>query len=67
LARCIINNPQILFLEEPIDKADKNTAKEIIDFLTSSENKWTLVVIAKDSYWEKKCNRIISLDKSITE
>lgn len=67
LARCIINNPQVLFLEEPIDKSDKNTAKEIIDFLTSSENKWTLVVIAKDSYWEQKCNRIISLDKSKTE
>lgn len=67
LARCIINDPQILFLEEPVDKSDKNTAKEIIDFLTSSENKWSLVVIAKDPYWEQKCDRTVLLNKSTTE
>lgn len=67
LARCIINDPQVLFLEEPVDKSDKNTAKEIIDFLTSSENKWTLVVIAKDPYWEQKCDRTVLLNKSTTE
>ncbi|SHI76338.1 peptidase domain-containing ABC transporter [Flavobacterium terrae] len=67
LARCIINDPQVLFLEEPVDKSDKNTAKEIIDFLTSSENKWSLVVIAKDPYWEQKCDRTVLLNKSTTE
>lgn len=67
LARCIINDPQILFLEEPVDKSDKNTAKEIIDFLTSSENRWTLVVIAKDPYWEQKCDRTVLLNKSTTD
>jgi ABC-type bacteriocin/lantibiotic exporter with double-glycine peptidase domain len=61
LARCIINNPQVLFLEDPIDKADETTAKEIIDFLTSPENKWTLVVVAKHPYWEEKCNKTIAL------
>ncbi len=67
LARCIISKPKVLFLEEPIDKSDKNTAKEIIDFLTNSENNWTLIVIAKDPYWEEKCDRTISLDKSKTD
>ena len=66
LARCIINKPKVLFLEEPVDKSDNTTAKEIIDFLTSPNNQWTLIVIAKDSYWEKKCNRTISLDESTT-
>ncbi|RXR18951.1 ABC transporter ATP-binding protein [Flavobacterium amnicola] len=61
LARCIINNPQVLFLEDPIDKADETTAKAIIDFLTSPENKWTLVVVAKHPYWEEKCNKTIAL------
>jgi len=61
LARCIINNPQVLFLEEPIDKSDDHTAKEIIDFLTSPENSWTLVVIAKYPYWEEKCSRTYSI------
>jgi ABC-type bacteriocin/lantibiotic exporter with double-glycine peptidase domain len=66
LARCIINKPKVLFLEEPVDKSDNTTAKEIIDFLTSPNNQWTLIVIAKDSYWEEKCNRTISLDESTT-
>lgn len=61
LARCIITNPKLLFLEDPIDKADETTAKEIIDFLTSPANKWTLVVVAKHPYWEEKCNKTISL------
>lgn len=61
LARCIINNPKLLFLEEPIDKTDEKTAKEIIDFLTSPENHWTLVVIAKHPYWKEKCTKTISL------
>ena len=62
LARCIINKPKFLFLEEPVDKSDNKTAREIIDFLTSPENQWTLVVIAKHPYWEEKCQRVISLD-----
>jgi ABC-type bacteriocin/lantibiotic exporter with double-glycine peptidase domain len=66
LARCIINKPKVLFLEEPVDKSDNITAKEIIDFLTCPNNQWTLIVIAKDPYWEEKCNKTISLDQSTT-
>ena len=33
LARCLITNPSVLFLEEPVEKLDKISAEEIIDFL----------------------------------
>lgn len=62
LARCILNQPQILFLEDPIDSSDKTTAHEIIDYLTDLSQDWTLIVIAKDPYWETKCNQIITLE-----
>jgi ABC-type bacteriocin/lantibiotic exporter with double-glycine peptidase domain len=64
LARCIISNPKILFLEEPVEKLDKYAAGEIIDFLTSSENPWTLVVIAKGNYWKEKCTKIVTLESN---
>lgn len=62
LARCILNQPQILFLEDPVDNSDKTSAHEIIDYLTDASHDWTLVVIAKDPYWETKCNHIITLE-----
>ena len=62
LARCILNQPQILFLEDPVDNSDKTSAHEIIDYLTDASHDWTLIVIAKDPYWETKCNHIITLE-----
>ena len=64
LARCLINKPKLLFLEEPVEKLDKYAAGEIIDYLTDPENPWTLVVIAKGNYWKQKCNRIVTLENS---
>lgn len=64
LARCLINKPKLLFLEEPVEKLDKYSAGEIIDYLTAPENPWTLMVIAKGNYWKQKCNRIVTLENS---
>lgn len=61
LARSIINNPKILFFEEALDKMDTEIAKEVIDFLTAMENKWTLIVSSKNSYWKEKCTRTITM------
>jgi ABC-type bacteriocin/lantibiotic exporter with double-glycine peptidase domain len=61
LARSIINKPKVLFYEEALDKMDKSDAKEVIDFLTSSENKWTLIVTSKNPYWKEKCTRSITM------
>ena len=63
LARCLITNPKVLFLEEPVEKLDKYSAGEIIDFLTSSENKWTLIVSSKNPYWKEKCTRTITMQE----
>lgn len=61
LARSIINKPKIVFYEDPLDKMDEEATKDIIDFLTNSSNQWTVIVSSKNSYWEEKCGRKITL------
>lgn len=62
LARNIISKPKILFLEEPFDKMDSQVANEMIDFITSKENNWALLITAKNPYWEQKCDRMITMN-----
>lgn len=59
LARSIIHKPKILFYEDPTDMMDEKVANEIIDFITSERNKWTIIVSSKNPYWKTKCNRRI--------
>jgi ABC-type bacteriocin/lantibiotic exporter with double-glycine peptidase domain len=63
LARSIIHKPNILFYEEPTDKMDIKVANEIIDFLTSDKNKWTVIVSSQNPHWITKCNREIIMKK----
>ena len=62
LARSILHKPKILFYEDPTDTMDENTANEIIDFILSEKNKWTVIVSSKNSYWKTKCNRQITME-----
>lgn len=61
LARSIIHKPKILFYEDPTDMMDEKVANEIIDFITSEKNRWTIIVSSKNPYWKTKCNRSITM------
>ncbi|RKS00689.1 MULTISPECIES: peptidase domain-containing ABC transporter [unclassified Flavobacterium] len=63
LARSIINRPKILFYEDALDKMDTDAAEEVINFITSKENKWTLIVSSKNEYWKEKCSRKITMSE----
>ncbi|HWS60217.1 MAG TPA: ABC transporter ATP-binding protein [Flavobacterium sp.] len=63
LARSIIHKPTILFYEEPTDKMDIEVANQIIDFITSESNKWTVVVSSQNPHWLTKCTREITMQK----
>lgn len=63
LARSIIRKPKMLFYEDPTSTMDEAEANEIIDFLTSKENKWSIIVSSKNPYWATKCDRIITMQK----
>ena len=63
LARCIINQPKLLFLENPLDKSDEQSCREILDFLSDEKHPWTLIVVSKNSYWKQICKQTILLEK----
>jgi len=64
LARCIINQPRLLFLENPLDKIDEENSKEILEYLCEEQQPWTLVVVSKNNYWKKICKQRIVLEKA---
>lgn len=63
LARSIVNKPKVLFYEDPADDMDEKVANEIIDFITSEQNQWTIIVSSKNQYWKTKCNRYLTMEK----
>ena len=67
LARSIIHRPKILFYEDPTDSMDEKVANEIIDFITSDANKWTIVVSSKNPYWKTKCSRKITMQNGFIQ
>ncbi|MDA6070743.1 ATP-binding cassette domain-containing protein [Flavobacterium sp. AC] len=65
LARSIIHRPKVLFYEDPTDTMDENVANEIIDFITSDNNKWTIIVSSKNPYWKTKSTRTITMQHGL--
>ena len=61
LARSIIQQPKILFYEDPTDDMDEKVANDIIDFITDPKNNWTVIVSSKNPYWKTRCNREITM------
>ncbi|MEG1023612.1 ATP-binding cassette domain-containing protein [Flavobacterium plurextorum] len=65
LARSIIHKPKILFYEDPTDTMDESVANEIIDFITSDKNKWTIIVSSKNPHWKTKSTRQITMQNGL--
>lgn len=73
IARAIVNNPKLLFADEPTGNLDSATGDKIVDLLfsLSKENKSTLVVVTHDHDLAARCDmqiaikdgEIVSVDK----
>jgi ABC-type bacteriocin/lantibiotic exporter with double-glycine peptidase domain len=59
MARSIADHPKLLLLEDSLNYLDSTDRKNIIDFLTSEDNPWTLVAISSDNYFEKKADKVL--------
>lgn len=62
IARCILSNPKIIFMEEPLKNTDEASVKSIIDFITEDNKEWTLIISSKISYWKSKCNKHFTME-----
>lgn len=58
IARCIVDRPKLILLEDPFQHIDISERKEIIDFLLSEENEWTMVATSADPYLAKSVDRV---------
>ncbi|AKL97823.1 ABC transporter ATP-binding protein [Endomicrobium proavitum] len=63
LARALINNPKIIFADEPTGNLDRATGKEIekLLFATVSETKATLILVTHNDKLALKADRIIKM------
>ena len=58
LARAIADKPKLLLLEDVFEHIEETERREIFDFLTSSENAWTMVAVSSDPYIASRCDTI---------
>ncbi|CAL2085321.1 peptidase domain-containing ABC transporter [Tenacibaculum sp. 190524A05c] len=63
LARAIVKKPELLILEDPLDQFQQKETQAIIDYLTSSERPWSLIVVSSNDNWKSRCNKHIVLEK----
>jgi len=63
IARALVNNPKVVFADEPTGNLDTKTAEEIIELLSrlNKERKLTIVVVTHDDKIAEKSDRIIKL------
>lgn len=63
IARSIVHRPSLLLLDDLSDLADLPDFKRIINYVTSPERTWTLVLVSNDPMVAQSCERTIVLDK----
>lgn len=63
IARSIINNPKILFADEPTGDLDSETGKQIMDMIKDMNEKGTTVVfVTHDESLLNYCSRVITMN-----
>lgn len=62
LARSIADKPKLLLIKDNFQSLVKQERNQIIDFLTSQQNLWTLVSVSSDPYFAQNMDEIIHME-----
>ena len=64
IARALINNPEILFADEPTGNLDRDNTKVILDLLKElhSEERFTILLVTHDPFVTSWGERVLSLE-----
>ena len=63
LARSLVHQPSLLLLDDLADLANLADYQRIIEYVTSKDRTWTLVLVSNDPRVAEKCERTIVLEK----
>lgn len=66
LARCLINKPSLILLEDTFIGIEPGIRKQIIAYLTNKNHPFTLLVATNDHDFIRQCNKKLSLDMNNT-
>ncbi|WP_243124512.1 ABC transporter ATP-binding protein [Clostridium sp. AWRP] len=61
IARALINNPKVIFADEPTAALDHNTTKKVISFLENYKKDNMLIVVTHDYSLLQNANHIINM------
>lgn len=62
IARALINNPQLIFADEPTGNLDRNTTKDVMElFCQLNHDGRTILIVTHDPEVAKFCNRTITI------
>jgi putative ABC transport system ATP-binding protein len=68
IARAIVNNPKIIFADEPTGNLDSKTGQKIIDLLFGLNKKGaTLIIVTHDDDLAKLCDRQIRITDGVLQ
>lgn len=61
IARAIVHKPKLLILRDPLEHFEETEAKQIINYLTSPERPWALIITSRSGLWKSYCNKELIL------
>lgn len=67
LARSILKRPDVLILKDPLEPFESEEAMKIFKFLTSGENKWSILVASQNPVWDSVSDKTVNLEYGITK
>ena len=67
MARALINEPDLIFLDEPTGNLDNLTSKEVINYLNSCANEFksSIIVATHDPEFREFSDKILTMDSGV--
>jgi ABC-type bacteriocin/lantibiotic exporter with double-glycine peptidase domain len=63
LARCLVGHPKLILIEDHFNLLEKKYKEQLLDFILSDENKWTVVIVSNDIEIANRLDYVVALNE----